>query len=121
MITLTTPAEINSVLGGNTPVAYNKLVLAPFTMDAVSQTVIGTLRLTSTGTPSMQPIIGTVRMNVTTSELLIEVPQLDFYRRIVLSGGQNTAVLNQIESAQAAVENGFITLGVIAGVRTSGA
>jgi hypothetical protein len=121
MITLTTPAEINSVLGGNTPVAYNKLVLSPFTMNAVDQTIQGTLRLTSTGTPSMQPITGTLRMSVTSSELLIEVPQLDFYRRIVLTSPQNTAVLSQIESAQAAVENGLVTIGVIAGTRTSGA
>lgn len=120
MITLTTPAQINSVLGGNTPINYDKLVLSPFTLDGVSQTINGTLRLTSTGTPSMQPILGSVRMTVPGSELVIEVPQLDFYRRIVLSSGQNNALLAQIESAQAAVENGFVTLGVIAGTRTSG-
>lgn len=120
MITLTAPAEINSILGGNAPVAYNKLVIAPFTMDGVTQTIAGVLRLTSTANTSMQPIAGTVRINVPAAELVIEVPQLDFYRRIVLSSAQNTAVLNQIEAAQAQLENGLVSLGVIAGTRTAG-
>jgi hypothetical protein len=120
MITLTTPTAINSVLGGNAPVAYNKLVLAPFTMDGVNQTISGTVRLTSTTSTTMQPINGTFRISVPLAELTIEVPQLDFYRRITLTSPQNTAVLNQIEAALAQVENGLISLGVIAGTRTAG-
>ena len=103
MITLTTPADVNSVLGGNAPISYNKLVLGPFTMDGVTQMITGTLRI-----------------NVPAAELLIEVAQLDFYRRIVLSSAQNTAILAQIEAAQAQIENGLITLAVIAGTRTAG-
>ena len=120
MITLTTPAEINSVLGGTSPVAYNKLVLGPFTMNGIDQTISGVLRLTATAAPSMQAIIGSVRISVPAAELVIEVSQLDFYRRIVLSSGQNTAILNQIEAAQAQVENGLISIGVIAGTRAAG-
>lgn len=120
MITLTTPAQINSVLGGNAPIAYNKLVLAPLTMDGVNQTIAGTVRLTATASASMQPIVGTLRISVPAAELVIEVPQLDFYRRIVLSSAQNTAVLGYIEAAQAQVEGGLISLGVIAGTRTAG-
>lgn len=120
MITLTTPNQINSVLGGNAPIAYNKLVLGPFTMDGVLQTITGVLRMTSTANPTMQPITGTVRINVPGAEVIIEVPQLDFYRRVVTSGAQNTAIIAQIEAAQAQVENGLITLGVIAGVRAAG-
>lgn len=121
MITLTTPPQINSVLGGSAPIGYDKLVLSPFTMDAVGQTVRGTLRLTSTATPTMQPITGSLSINVPSSELIVEVSQLDFYRRITLNSAQNTSVLNQIETAQAQLENGLITLGVIAGTRTAGA
>lgn len=120
MITLTTPHEINSVLGGNAPVAYNKLVLGPFTMDGVTQTIRGTLRLTSTASPSMQPIVGSLSISVPSAEVTVEVAQLDFYRRIVTSSGQNTAILNQIEAAQAQLENGLISLGVIAGTRSAG-
>lgn len=121
MITLTTPRTVNSVLGSATTVSYEKVVLAPFTMDIVNQRVTGTLRMTSTSTPAMQPIIGTFTINVPTSEFTIEIQQLDFYRRIVLSGAQNTAILNQIETALAALENGLVTLGVVAGTRSAGA
>lgn len=121
MITLTTATQINSVLGGNAPIDYNKLVISPFTMDAVNQTVDARVRLTSTTVPTMQPINGTLRISVPLSELIIEVQQLDFYRRIVLSGAQNTAILNQIEAAQAQIENGLVTLAVVSGTRTAGA
>lgn len=120
MITLTTPDQINSVLGGNAPVSYDKLVIAPFTMNGVDQTINAVLRLTSTSSPTMQPIMGSLRVNVPASELIIEVSQLDFYRRITLTGPQNTNILNQIEAAQAQIENGLISLGVIAGIRSAG-
>lgn len=120
MITLTTPAQINSVLGGNAPVDYNKLVVGPFTMDGVAQTITAKLRLSSTSNPTMQAINGSLQMSVPNAEVIIEVPQLDFYRRIVTTSGQNTAILNQIEAAQAQIENGLITLGVIAGTRSAG-
>lgn len=121
MITLTSPAQINSVLGGNAPVGYDKLVLSPFQMDAVTQIITGTLRLTSTASPTMQPITGTLRISVPSAELVIQVEQLDFYRRLTLTSPQNTSVLGIIETAQAGIENGLVSLGVIAGVRTSGA
>lgn len=121
MITLTTPPQINSVLGGSAPIAYNKLVLSPFTMDAVKQTVSAQIQLTSTAVPTMQAIAGRLTISVATSELVIEVAQLDFYRRVVLSSAQNTSILGQIEAAQAQLENGLVSLGVIAGTRSSGA
>lgn len=120
MITLTTPPQVNSVLGGSAPINYDKLVIGPFTMDGVAQTIRATVRLTSTTTPSMAPITGTLTIQVPASELIIEVGQLDFYRRIVLSGPQNTSVLGQIETAQAQIENGLVSLGIVAGTRSAG-
>lgn len=120
MITLTTPHEINSVLGGNAPVAYNKLIIGPFTMDPIGQTITGNLRLTSTANASMQPIIGTLRVSVPAAEVTVEVAQLDFYRRIITVSGQNDAILAQIEAAQSQLENGLLSLGVIAGTRSAG-
>jgi hypothetical protein len=123
MITLTTPAQINSILGGSAPVGYNKLVLTPFQMDPVALTITGTLRLTSSGAPDMQPILGrlNIRSDGSTAVLEIEVGQLDFYRRIRLEGAQNTAALTIITNAQNAIEVGLINLGVIAGVQGTGA
>lgn len=121
MITLTTPAQINSVLGGNAPIDYNKLVISPLNFDAVAQTINAQLRLTATSNTSMQPITGTLRISVPAAELVIEVQQLDFYRRVVTSSPQNTALLAIIETAQKGIEDGLISLGVIAGVRSAGA
>lgn len=121
MITLTTPAQINSVLGGNAPVGYNHLVLAPFSMDPMALTVTGSLRLTSTASPDMQAITGNLRINASSGELVVEVQQLDFYRRIQLSAGQITSVRNIISNAQNALESGLVSLGVIAGTQSTGA
>lgn len=121
MIVLTTPAQINSVLGGTAPVDYNKLVVSPFQMNPVDQTISASLRLTATGNTSMQAITGTMSISVPRAELVIEVQQLDFYRRIVLNSAQNTAVLGIIETAQKGIEDGLVSLGVIAGTRSAGA
>lgn len=122
MITLTTPPQINSVLGGTAPVGYDKLVVGPFTMDPVNQTVLGQLRLTSTANPSMQAITGSLSISVPRAELIVDVPQLDFYRRIVTSAAQNTSILNMIETSQAQIENGLVSPGiaVVQGVRSAG-
>ena len=120
MITLTTAPQINSVLGGNAPVDYNKLVLGPFTLDPVTSTVSGTIRLTSTSVPAMQAIKGTLTITIAQGLLKIEVAQLDFYRQIQLNVNQINAVNAIIADAQNSLESGLISLGVIAGVQTAG-
>src|SRR3990167_10681310 len=110
MITLTLSQTVKSQLGGAATVAYDKLVLSTFSMDAVNQTVSGNVRLTSTSAPTMQSIIGTFKISVPSAEFIIEVPQLDFYRRLVLTSAQNNAILANIETAQKALEDGIVTL-----------
>lgn len=121
MITLTTPAQINSVLGGNAPVAYDHLVLSPVNHDPLALTIRATVRLTSTAVPDMQPILGSLTANASTGKLEIEVAQLDFYRRIQLSAPQLAAVNTMIANAQNAVEAGLISMGVIVGTQSTGA
>lgn len=122
MITLTTPAQINSVLGGSAPVSYGKLVLTPVTIDPVALTIAGTLRLTSVGSPDMQPIVGRMnfRSDGSNGVLEVEVAQLDFYRRIRVEGAQHAAVLNIIGTVQGSIESGLVNLGVIAGTQGGG-
>lgn len=120
MITLTTPASINSVLGGNSPVAYPKLVLVPMNLDPINRTISATVRITSTTNPDMQPIMGTLNINAVSGLLEIGVPQLDFLRRVSLNASQKTAVETIINNAQNAMESGLITLGVIAGTQSTG-
>lgn len=120
MITLTTAPAINSVLGGSAPVSYNKLVIGPFTMDGVQQTITGQLRLTSTSNPTMQPIVGSLTISVPAATVKVEVAQLDFYRQITTTSPQNTSILGWIETAQAQIESGLIAVNIISGTRTSG-
>lgn len=121
MITLTDPAEINSVLGGNAPVAYDKVVLSPFKVDPVARTIIATVRATSTTAPTMQPISGAMTVNAATAKLTFEVSTLDVLpREISLTGPQVTAVQNIITNAQNALEAGLVSLGIVAGTQSTG-
>ena len=121
MITLSTPPSVNSVLGGSSPVAYDKCVIGPFTFDPTSLTVNATVRLTATGNAEMNAITGSLTINTTTARLEIAVPQLDFYRRVALSGPQNSAAQQIVRDAQNALEAGLISLGVLAGTQQTGA
>lgn len=121
MITLTTPRALQIVLGGNTAVNYNKLVVGPFTEDALTQRITATLVLTATASALASPILGTLTIDIPGgNKLTLTVPQLDISTTVTLTSPQATAIIAAIESAQAALENGLITLGVVAGVRTAG-
>jgi hypothetical protein len=121
MITLTSPSLVNSVLGGSGTVSYDKFVLSKITYDTVNMTIAATIRITSTLSPDMQPINGTMSVSVATATLEIQVDQLDFYRRIKLTGPQNTSIETQIRNAQNSSEAGLVTLALIAGTQTTGA
>lgn len=120
MIILTTNSQINSVLGGNVPVAYDKLILSQIVFDPRQASVQGTLALSSTSEPDMQDITGSLNIDVALSRLRIAVQQLDFYRQVTLTADQKTAVRAIINSSQDALESGLISLGVIDGVQTTG-
>jgi hypothetical protein len=120
MITLTTAPQINSVLGGTVPVQFDRLVLSPLNFEAVAQTISGTVRLSSTAAPDMAPITGRLWVDVKAGVLEVEVGQIDFYRRIKLNAGQITAVQALISTAQTSVEQGLVSLGIIAGTQTAG-
>src|SRR5688572_24878985 len=103
MITLTTPRALQIVLGGNTSVSYNKLVVGPFTEDATTQRVNASLVLTATASAQASPIRGTLTIDIPGgNKLTLEVPQLDISTTITLTSPQATAVIAAIESAQAA-------------------
>ena len=121
MITLTTPAQINSVLGGNAPVSYDKLVIGPFNFNPKTLVVNGELSLTATADPEMQEITGHLRILTASARLEISVEQLDFYRRVALTGPQNSAVQTIIRDSQNSLESGLVSLGVIDGTQAPGA
>lgn len=121
MVTLTTPPAINSVLGGNAPVTFDKLVLSQISFNPVSGSLTAAIQLTSTGAPAMKAMGGSLTIDVATAILTVEVGQLDFFRQVALTGPQSTFIMdNVIRASQNTLESGLISLGVIAGIQTSG-
>lgn len=120
MITLTTPKAINNVLGSNATVAYNKLVIGPFTFDPVTKNIQAALSLTVSADPDSQPISGRLTITPATSTLEFRMDQIDLLRRVKLTGPQNAAAMAVVTNAQDALESGIVSLGVVAGVQTSG-
>jgi hypothetical protein len=88
--------------------------------DTVNMTVAGVIKLTSTSAPDMQPINGRMTINLATAKLEIQVDQLDFYRRITLTGPQSTFLQDQIRGSQNALEGGLVSLGLISGTQATG-
>lgn len=121
MITLTTPSQVRSVLGGASTVNYDKFVLSQIIYDTVNMKVSAEVSITSTASPDMQAINGRLIVTLATGKLEIQVDQLDFYRRISLTGPQSTFVQDQIRTTQNALEAGLVSLGVIAGTQATGA
>jgi len=121
MITLTTPAVINSVLGGNAPVNYDKLIVTNIRMDSVTKNTNAELKLSSTTNTDMQEMSGTLQINFAGANIIIAVPQLDFYRRILLSGPQQNAVADLVFGTENSIETGLLSLGLISGTHTPAA
>jgi hypothetical protein len=119
-ITLTSPPAVKSVLGGAGTVAYDKFVLASITYDTVEMSVMATIRITSTASPDMQPIMGRLYVTLANAKLEIQVDQLDYYRRLTLTGPQSTSLQNQIRAAQDSLETGLINIALIAGTQATG-
>ena len=118
MITLSTPPQVRSVLGGASTVDYDRFVLSQIVYDPPAGTINGLVKITSSAAPTMNPIMG--RFKIAGAILEIEVEQLDFYRRVSLDTNAQNAVAGYISSAQNALEAGMVSLGVVAGVQSSG-
>lgn len=120
MITLSTPPQVNSVLGGNAPISYNKLVLSSMTLDPVTKSVIATVGLRSTTNPEKKELSG--KLVITTGGLLtLEVTTIGFSQQVQLTAPQITSVGTIVTDAQNSLESGLVSLGVVAGVQAAGA
>lgn len=119
-IELTTPSTINTVLGGNTLVSYDHVVLSPITINPVSLLLNATVRLTASAEPDMDVVTGNLTINLSQGTLLFIVEQLDIVRRMQLSPGQITSVQNILDDTQDAIEAGLIAIGVVDGIQSTG-
>lgn len=122
MITLTTPPTINTVLGGATPVAYGKMTLTNIHVHPPTRKIEADVQLVSTTVPEMPAITGSLTIDLVGPPpvLVITVSQLNFYRRLLLTAGQITAVQTIIDNTVNPMESGLITLSMVAGTQTAG-
>jgi len=121
MITLSNAIPVKTVLGGTSTVNYDKMVLDQIRYITTGGKVItANVRVTSTADPNMQEINGSLKIDVASSLLTIEVAQLDFYRKVTLTGPQVASITALITNAQDALESGLISVGVAAGTQQTG-
>lgn len=120
MITLDIPVVVNKTLGGNDPVSFDKLVAVKTEAFPVTAQINAQIRLTASADPTMDPFMGSVKIDAASGTMLFEIPQLDFKRRIAMSAAQRSAATAFIASKQDGVESTFITLGAVAGVQSAG-
>lgn len=120
MITLTTPPQVNSVLGSAASTAYDRFVLSNITYSPRNKTLTATIELVVSVDAQMSAISGSMTADINTKYLQISVPQLDFFRRILMTNPQLTTIQTWIDAAQAQVESGLVTLGLIAGTQAAG-
>jgi hypothetical protein len=120
MIALTTPIQINQVLGGNDPVAYDKCVLTDVRYDTIGRVITARVFVSSTSMPEADVIRGDLTIDRTVPSVVLKVPQLDIVRRIQLTGPQSNAVDNLINNQQDALEAGLISINAVDGTQSTG-
>lgn len=118
MITLTSPIAILDVLGGTGMVGYESAVLTALNINTENDSANGSLELRSSAT-NRPPIRGSVRIltNVDPS-IIIEFPDLGFFKKVVLSAAQASTVSNIFKALKADVEGGLVSLGLVAGMQS---
>ena len=119
-ITLTTPSQINSVLGGSVLIDYDHVVFSPINIDRANNKLSASIRMTSSASPNMDVINGTLTVDAGTGQLVFLIQQLDMLRKMQLSAAQITAVIGIMSDAQDSLESGLITIGVIDGMQQTG-
>ncbi len=120
-ITLTTAPQINTILGGNTLVSYDHVVLSPMSFNQESGIITANVRLTASAEPTMDVIQGNVRIDTSAGNLVFVVEQLDIVKKMALSGGQIAAARSIMSDAADALESGIIALGIAEGTQSTGA
>lgn len=122
MITLTTPISVPNRLGSNSTTAYDKLRIVSINSDAVSMSINAQVQLLVSANPS-QPIISGSLMIVATGGspvCTIQVPTLNFYAGVALSGAQVTTIQSWITTLENNIESGLISIVLVAGTQATG-
>ena len=122
MITLTNPIQVPNSLGGTTHSSYDKLRVVSITADPFSLTISAQVQI-MVSTDANQPIIsGSLTVTATGANpiVILQVPTLNFYRAVAITGASVTTAQGWITSLQNNVETGLVNIGAIAGTQAAG-
>lgn len=121
MITLTTPAQLATVLGGTTKTNYDRFEITAIAYDLIAQSVSGMCRLVCSGNASAAPVPGSFFIPVANGLLMtVSLPTLPFLASITLTPAEQVAVQGWITAAQNTVEQGIVAVGAVTGTQASG-
>jgi hypothetical protein len=122
VITLTTPKAVSIVLGGAATVNYDKLVVTQISYDTIAKQITGQCKVVCTADAAQTPLVGnfTIFPQNAPATISISIPLFPFTRTINLTAPQITSVLGWFDTNQAQIEGGFISVGEVAGVQSTG-
>lgn len=122
MITLTTPLQITSVIGSSTTIGYNKLRVVQILSDPLTLTINASVQILVSNTPTAPIIDGTLSIVATggSPQAILTIPNIDSFASVSLAGANLTTVQGWITSLQNSIENGLVSVALVAGTQSSG-
>lgn len=120
MITLSTPIQVDSTLGGASTISYNQAEVVQIYADPLAQTITGTVRLKSSSNAAAPIIIGSLSILTNNTVGTISIPNLNINIPVSLTNAEQTTVQGWITTLQNSIESGLISLGVVSGTQATG-
>ena len=116
-ITLTTPIQQLSVLGGTATTAYNTARVTSITLNTVTNVITAQVEIVSSAVPSAPALEGTYTLEPGSLRASLSVETLRFQQSKVLTGAQASAIATTVLGIKNDVELSAITFGLIAGTQ----
>jgi len=119
MITLTTPIPIVSGLSGTT-VAYNKIVITNIQFDLTAQSITAFFKLVVSSDATKPAILGTIVLTTQgTPGGTLSIPQLNINSNFVIAAlvAATQTIMNNFQTH---LENALISQGVVVGAQSAG-
>ncbi len=116
-ITLTTPIQQLSILGGTATTSYDTVRVVGINLDTVTNVITAQVQIVSSAVPSAPALEGRYVVSPGTLAATLSVETLRFQQSKVLSGAQASAVATTVLGIKNQVEQSAITFGLIAGTQ----
>jgi hypothetical protein len=122
MITLTNPILVPNSLGGTTHASYNKLRIRSIQSDPVTMVITAQAEIMVSSDPTQPIITGglTIVASGGTPNVVLQMPTLNFFATISLSGAALTTVQGWVSTLQNSIESGLVSQALVTGTQSAG-